>query len=353
MEEKMSANNLQLVGYDTLGTDGEEGIRYAWRHPSSTCHVESAAFSQRSKISTDNVCGYTTSVSSGCILTSLNLPCKFCRTGTQLPYGERLKSNQIAKQNVFMVLTDMYCSDHPHIHAYQREFAYMGQGEPGFSYNEIREAIQITNTAMEQLGQTVFRHIVATSGIPQMAKSFVNDLKTGFFSSRVTMHFSLHGTSNRSVIMPVDTMYPYREVLDILSEIESIDGEKPCIGVLLLKNFTPKNSKVAYTMDLNGVEKILKELDPSKFRLSFCEFNDSPDLGSSETYDPCASEEILSYTKKLGYEAKLFSSFGKAEITACGMLGGKEPSTSPSKKWMELEQQAESMIEQISNKLKT
>ena len=340
----MATTNLRLIGYDTLGTNGDEGIRYAWKHSSSTCYVESAAFSQHSKTSTDNVCGYTTSVSSGCILKSMNLACKFCRTGKQLPFGKCLTSAEIAKQNVFMVLSDMYCSEHISLRTNQREFAYMGQGDPGFSYNQVREAIQLTNIAMKDLGQVVFRHIVATSGIPQMIKSYVNDLKVGLFSSRTTMHFSLHGTVNRSHIMPIDTRYPYKESLEALSEIATISGEKPCVGILLLNNFLPLNSMQTYTTDFDSVKQILSELNPEQFRLSFCEFNGSPDLGTFDTYETLLSKKILSYAQSIGFEAKLFSSFGKDEITACGMLGGKEPGNVPSTKWVELEQKAEEII---------
>jgi len=339
-----TTTNFRLIGYDTLGADGEEGIRYAWKHPSSTFYVESAAFSRRSKMSKEDICGYTTSVSSGCILKSMNIACKFCRTGTLLPFVERLTSAEIAKENVFMVLSDMHCSDHIGLRTNQREFAYMGQGEPGFSYNQVREAIQLTNIAMKGLGQVVFRHIVATSGIPQMVKSYVNDLKMGFFSSRTTMHFSLHGTVKRSGIMPIETRFPYKESLESLSEIVNISGEKPCMGILLLNNFMPLNTTQVCTTDFDTVKQILSELNPELFRLSFCEFNGSPDLGSFDNYDSQLSKKILFYAQSIGFEAKLFSSFGKDEVTACGMLGGKEPENAPSAKWVDLEQQAEQIV---------
>jgi adenine C2-methylase RlmN of 23S rRNA A2503 and tRNA A37 len=341
---KMEANSLQFVGYDTLGSNGADGVRYVWKHSSSPKHVESAAFSQRSKIVDDNVCGYTTSVSSGCILRSMDLACKFCRTGMQLPFGKQLTPLEIAKQNVFMVLTDMHCSDHVKLRTNQREFAYMGQGEPGFSYSEIREAIQLTNSVMGKLGQTVFRHIIATSGVPHMIDAYVEDLRNNFFSSRTTIHLSLHGTVSRDSIMPINKKFPYEESLLALSDVSTIAKEKPCIGIMLLNNFLFSGASQPYTMDFNHVKQILSELDPERFRLSFCEFNDSADLGTFDTYDPELSEEILSYAQSKGFEAKLFSSFGKEEIVACGMLGGKEPEHIPSSKWLELEKESERLI---------
>lgn len=348
----MTASNIKLIGYDTLGTDGREGIRYAWKHESSSYYIESAAFVQRTKNVKDNVCGYTTSVSGGCILKSMGVACKFCRTGTLLPYGERLTAFEIAKQNVFMVLSDINCTNHTELKYKQREFAYMGQGEPGFSYCQIRQAIQLTNISMEKLGQTVLRHIIATSGVPQMINDYANDIKDKFFSSKTTLHFSLHSTTNRSEIMPIDLRFSYKKSLNALSQIYAISGEKPCIGILLFNNFTPLDSNKSYTTDLNFVKGMLKELNPDKVRLSFCEFNGSLDIGTYNLYEEKHSKEILDYAQKTGFEAKLFSSFGKKEITACGMLGGREPQEKLSTKWLDLEKKAEEVVLCASNLLK-
>lgn len=342
---------IKLIGYDMLGIRGSEGLRYAWKHKSSQYYVESAAFVQRSKMVKDNVSGYTTSVSAGCILQSMHLACKFCRTGTLLPFGEKLTPFEIAKQNVFMVLSDMNCSNHINLGKNAREFAYMGQGEPGFSYDQVRKAIQLTDVAMRELGQSVFRHIIATSGVPQMIQRYIEDLKNGFFKSRTTLHFSLHGTKCRSNIMPIDTLYSYKDSLNLLSEISSICGEKPCVGILLLNNFRPVGSDKIYSTDFNTISEILEELNPSKVRLSFCEFNGSQDLGRFDDYDEAQSNQIMEYAQARGFEAKLFSSFGKKEITACGMLGGREPQKYPSQKWIELEGRAEEIVAHANNLL--
>ena len=344
----MRSISLQLHGYDFLGINGEEGLRFAWKLSELENFIESAAFCSHSKGIEDNVCGYTTSVSGGCILNSLNLACRFCRTGTQLPFGRLLTAEEIAKQNIFMVLSDMYCTDRPGLRNKEREFAYMGQGEPGYSYNQVRDEIMITDKAMDKLGQKVFRHIIASSGITPMIESYINDINMSSFISRTTFHFSLHATEYRNEIMPINTRYSYQSVLKQLEKIQPITGEKPCIGILLFNRFLPVGSRKAYTTDLASIRGILKELNPERVRLSFCEFNDSPDLGEHEQYDINLSRKILLYAQEEGFTAKLFSSFGKKEITACGMLGGKEPCMKPSKKWMELERMAEKIIEDIS-----
>lgn len=61
---------LEIVGYDILGENKMEGIRYAWKEERYSRYIESAAFINKSKGKEENICGYTTSVSSGCILCS-------------------------------------------------------------------------------------------------------------------------------------------------------------------------------------------------------------------------------------------------------------------------------------------
>lgn len=109
-----------------------------------------------------------------------------------------------------MVLTDMYCTDHPELVNKEREFAYMGQGEPGFSYCQVRMAIELTNSIMRELNKKVYRHVFATCGIPEAIKNYADDLKH-FYSEKVTLHFSLHATSRRSQIMPIDSIYSFDE----------------------------------------------------------------------------------------------------------------------------------------------
>lgn len=334
---------ISIIGYDKLN-EGKDGLRYAWGQLEHTPYVESAAFVNKTKNVDGDVCGYTTSVSKGCVLSSIGLACTFCRTGNCLPFNGLLSERDIAKQNVFMVLTDIYCDKHPEIKYKKREFAYMGQGEPGFSYSQVRAAIEITNSVMKELGQTVHRHIFATCGVPSAIRAYANDLQY-FFSERVTLHLSLHATGKRNMIMPINRAYPYQDSLEELNKIYDISHEKPCVGILLFNHFTPNGAEGSYTNSIEEVLSIVKELNPEKCRLSLCEYNSSSDIGQSEIFSNTEAEELLNYIHKLGFEAKLFSSFGQKEQTACGMLGGKEPSYYASLKWKELDQIADELVE--------
>lgn len=334
---------INICGYDLLGTDSETGVRYAWGNARFKNYVESASFINRSKGKHEDISGYTTSVSSGCVLKAMGKSCMFCRTGKLLSFGGYLTYKEIAKQNVFMVLSDMYCPNHPELANKQREFAYMGQGEPGFSYSQVRLAIELTNKIMKKLGQKVYRHVFSTCGVPEAIVNYKNDV-CHYFTEKVTMHFSLHATNERNLIMPIDNIYPYKESLDEISEIVDMTREKPCVGLLLFNHFQPKGTSIDYSNSINNIKNILDELDSQKVRLSFCEYNSSEELGNAEIYPEAYFSEIRKEVKERGFEAKFFSSYGKEKQSACGMLGGKTPDNVPSDKWMELNELAEELI---------
>lgn len=341
--DKMDISRISIEGYDLLGRNKNDGIRYAWKKTDCRNYIESAAFINRRKEIDEGICGYTTSVSAGCILTTHNSQCTFCRTGNRLPFGGLLSYVDIAKQNVFMVLTDMNCSNHPDLKLRQREFAYMGQGEPGYSYAQVRLAIELTNRIMAYLGQTVYRHIFATCGIPEAIQKYKEDV-VSFFTERVTLHFSLHATKQRDMLMPINLSYSYKECIDQLNEIYEITGEKPCVGIMLFKEFSPIGYDFTYTNTYQNVYEILSELNPEKCRISFCEYNDSDDICSCGIYSEEETKQLVELANEMGFEAKLFSSFGKEKQTACGMLGGREPDNVASEEWNELEKETDRLI---------
>lgn len=331
---------MDIVGYDIL-EDG--GLRYAWKDARFKKCIESAAFINRSKGKLEDICGYTTSVSSGCILRTQGNQCAFCRTGNVLPFGGLLTYKEIAKQNIFMVLSDIYCEDHPELHNKKREFAYMGQGEPGYSYSQVRMAIELTNTVMRELNQQVYRHIFATCGIPEAVDNYMSDVQH-YFTERVTLHLSLHVAGDRDLIMPINKLYPIEETVKKVNQVAEVSGEKPCVGIMLFNNFRPKGKTFSYTNSVEMVMEILKKLNPGKCRLSFCEYNSSDEIGEADEYPQELVGKLLETVREYGFEAKHFSPYGRKKMTACGMLGSKEPEKLASKKWLELNALADELI---------
>lgn len=334
---------LNVYGYDLLGLDEKEGIRYVWKSEYNTRYIESAAFINRTKGREEEICGYTTSVSMGCALRTQGLQCTFCRTGQLLPFKGFLTYREIAKQNVFMVLSDMYCNDNKNLASKMREFAYMGQGEPGFSYSQVRLAIELTNKIMKNIGQRVYRHIFATCGIPEAIYNYKNDLKN-FYTERVTCHLSLHAVADRSKVMPINKIYPIKETIKALQDVVKISGEKPCVGIMLFHHFKPHGAIWEYTNSAEEVENILDILDPTWCRLSFCEYNSSSEIGDAEVYPQEELQSVLEFARTRGFEVKSFSSYGKEKLAACGMLAGKKPDFGVSEKWKRIEMLADELI---------
>lgn len=340
---------LQPVGYSHLGRSNSDGIRYVWQLGEKTPYIESAAFKTRARIQTDDidnrVSAYTTSVSSGCALTAARIPCRFCRTGNSLRFSGPLSSEEIAMQNVFMVLSDQERFAHDSGASNLREFAYMGQGEPGFSYTQLRQAIKITDRSMDILGQRVFRHILATCGVVEMVDALIHDLKNNFYEGvRVTFHYSLHATQRRGEVMPIETIYSHREIIKRLPRIQELTGEKPCVGVLMFKDYSHGNTLRHYSTNEEEIERIASLLDPAVCRISLCEFNQCDNVGSNAEVSPEEAARLVSGLEDRGFQVKLFASFGKQENTACGLLGGTAPDSGPDAAMRERYARAERII---------
>ena len=340
---KSSKNRLSLVGYDLLG-NGQDGIRYAWKVGNYNEILESAAFINKTKGRKEDISGYTTSVSLGCILRQMGYACRFCRTGTLLPYRLHLTSEEIALQNTLMVLSDMNCDDHPELSTMKREFAYMGQGEPGYSYPQVRKAIQITNQVMHNLGQKTFRHIFSTSGIEESMEMLADDLESGYFNSRVTLHFSLHSLTNRTTVMPIERVYSYKKLIPLMERISRAEGEKISLGYMLFKDYIPRNKKGIISTRLEDFRNLCQIFNPEFFRFSLCEFNNTEELGEANKYPSEDANELLKFLESIGYDTKLFYSYGQEKKTACGMLAGKQPDILISDKWKELEAYALELV---------
>ncbi|MDU0457633.1 MAG: TIR domain-containing protein [Geobacteraceae bacterium] len=316
---------LKPYGYRLIGSTGIHGIRVLWTvNGDRNSFVESLAFNSRVRLNAspqdEGISSYTISVSAGCILNPMGLACKFCKTG-QLPYKGNLTGYEIALQNVLMIISDINCPNKKlegHVKN-KREFAYMGQGEPGFSYPQIRLAIKLTDLAMKELNQTVHRHLISTAGVPEMIDLFINDMQSKVYGNNVTMHYSLHVTENRNELMPIENVYPFKVVLSKLSRLYDVTGVKPCISVLKFNDFkliTHKNETVNYNTDTKVIDGILAHLDSTKHRISLCEHNSPKSkIKAMHVYD-----EINDFIKAKGFETKIFGSFGAEEHSACGLL---------------------------------
>lgn len=324
-----SSHDFSIEGLFLLGGRGIDGVKYYWKKGSD--YVESLAFNRRLKDITDEpedvkISAYTTSVSFGCLLSTNAMQCRFCETGAR-DFRGYLRAEDMALQNIFMAEYDSDCPSFPHVKLNKREFAYMGQGELGFNYPAVRRSIQLTDYAMQRIGQVVHRYILSTCGICDFIPSLINDISNNVFKNTVTLHFSLHAIGeDRDYLMPINRDYNYKDFLNQCHSLYKVTGEKIGVGILMFKNFLPNESfrlsEKKYTLTQHKLDKILDQLDSEVFRIDLCDLNKTSVFEKKVSFRNEDAIKLLERTKERGFECKCFSSFGDDEATrsGCGML---------------------------------
>ncbi len=326
-------HEFSLAGYVLLGGRGLNGIKYIWERAGNT--VESLAFNKRLKDSEDfsvyRTSAYTCSVSYGCLLSCNGRQCRFCETG-QIPYRGNVSAEDIALQNIFMAEYDSDCPSFPQVRGNAREFAFMGQGEPGFCYPAVRRAIQLTDFAMERIRQSVHRYIISTCGIPDFVPILIEDYNKKLFKNRVTLHFSLHAVGEeRNILMPINREYNYRRFIDECEKFYDTTHEKIGVGVLMFDEyrFAEKvDGTKTFSLTKTRLEKLMNELNRDVFKIDLCDVNRTS-CGEQRALSNERATELLELVKSKGFEAKLFSSFGDNEHSGCGMLSASTENITP------------------------
>lgn len=319
---------FSLKGLTLLGSLGTEGVKYHWERNGHT--VESLAFNKRLKGTSDSedvdkTSAYTISVSYGCQLSSYERACKFCETGTQKYYGN-LAAEDIALQSIFMAEYDSNCPSFPQVRKNQREFAFMGQGEPGLNYPAVRQAILLTDKAMEIIDQNISRYIISTCGIVDFLPLLIDDIKQKYFHNRVTLHFSLHVTGeDRNIFMPINYDYNYLDFIKACAKLREVSGEKIGVGVLMFKEYRYKKNVPPYTLSSEKLKGLLNQLDKDIFKIDLCTLN-TPSFGSQKPMSYESAQRLLDVVRQQGFEGKIFSSFGENVNSGCGMLSSNHDS---------------------------
>lgn len=319
---KKVENPFTLEGYTLLGGRGIDGIKYHWNKEDKK--VESLAFNRRLKESMEpdeiKTSAYTVSVSYGCQLSSTNMQCEFCETG-KLSYKGNLRADEIALQNIFMAEYDANCPSFPQVRDNRREFAYMGQGEPGLNYPAVKQSILLTDCAMSMIDQVVSRYIISTCGISEFMPVLIDDIKRGCYKNKVTLHFSLHAIDDeRDVLMPINKDYDYKEFIKYCAKFREVSNEKIGVGILMFNNFHFNNKKnEAHTLTPEKLEQILNKLDKDIFRIDLCDVN-KISRGKQSPLRNEDAKKLCEVFSSMGFEGKTFSSFGDSEQSGCGML---------------------------------
>ena len=312
---------FSICGYHLLGTAGEDGIKYVWEVDGK--NVESIAFNRRLRIphgdeDVSNTSAYSVSCSIGCPFSQVKKQCLFCATGMR-NFERNLKADEIALQCIFMAEYDSDCPSYPQVRNNKREFAFMGQGEPGLQYSSVREAIILTDYALATIEQEISRYIICTSGITDFIPSLIEDIRHGVFKHPVTVHFSLNiGDGDRDVLMPMNKEYNYKDFIQECKLLYICTQTKIGVSIMLLDNFDCGTGS-KYTLTEEKLGRILDELDSNIFKIDLCFVNKVGAIKNTPMSKERA-DALLSFVHSRGFEGKEFSSFGEGAKAGCGML---------------------------------
>lgn len=181
--------------------------------------------------------------------------CRFCETGT-LKFGGHLRAEDIALQCIFMAEYDSNCPSYKQVRNNAREFAFMGQGEPGYCYPAIKRAIMYTDYVMDKLGQKVSRYVISTCGVTEFIQALTEDLKNSVFKNKITIHLSLHEIDEkRNELMPINNIYDYQEVIACCKKLYQVTNEKIGVGILMFDKYQTKDGK-SYTLTPKRLEAV-------------------------------------------------------------------------------------------------
>ncbi|MCX6816352.1 MAG: radical SAM protein [Candidatus Beckwithbacteria bacterium] len=161
---------------------------------------------------------------SGC-----NLGCRFCSTGT-MGLRKKLTADEITDQVLYFKVYDQF----------QGHLTFMGMGEPLMNPDNVFAAIRIF-TDKNCFGYSDRKISLSTVGIIPEIKRF-----TKLFP-QINLAFSLHSPfdNQRSELMPVNKLYPLKQVMSVLTEHLKLTKRKIFIAYLLLNNVndSPEHSQ--------------------------------------------------------------------------------------------------------------
>lgn len=314
-----------VQGYVLIGTQGKDGIKYIWK--SGEAVFESLAFNQKQcgdlRGNQDHtISTYAASVSSGCILQAMKQQCSFCDSG-KITFNSLLSYREIALQNIFMSIYDDDCECHSFLKDNKREFSYTAQGEPGYSYFQVRKAIILTERVLleNKPENFIMRHVIYTCGFPEFLDSLADDINNHVFRRPVALHFSLNAVGKiRKMIMPVDKQYSYKQMLNSCKAFyQKTNGCTGKIAINLIAFNKYEYQGFKYTIDESNIKEILDEIgDAEIFRINLYDYYSEQTVNDNR--GNMQIERLYSEIKKYGYEVKICHCWGDRVKSAFGML---------------------------------
>jgi 23S rRNA (adenine2503-C2)-methyltransferase len=232
-----------------------------------------------------------------CVSTQVGckMGCLFCMTGKQgfqgnLSAGEIL--NQLRSIEEWDRITNI---------------VYMGMGEPLDNLDEVLKSLEIL-TAEWGFAMSPRRITVSTIGIVPAMKEFLE-------KSEAHLAVSLHSPfdAERKMLMPVQQVYPLREVLDEIRSWDFGRQRRVSFEYIMFKelNDTPRH-----------VKELIKVLSGIRCRINLIRFHPIPDTPLKSSI----SERITAFKEELngrGVVTTVRASRGEDIYAACGLLSTK------------------------------
>ena len=228
-----------------------------------------------------------------------NMGCAFCESGRRKKV-RNLESYEMVEQ--ILLIESELGERISHV-------VVMGIGEPFDNYDNLIEFIKIINS---NYGLSIgARHItVSTCGIVPKIKEFSN------LDLQVNLAISLHGPNDeiRNKIMPINKVYPIKELMDSLDDYYSKTNRRLTIEYIMLDGVNDSNECALELSKLLRGKNCYVNLIPYNETKNI-QFKRSKMRQISTFYD------IL---KKNGINVTIRREFGGNISAACGQLRSKE-----------------------------
>jgi len=231
------------------------------------------------------------STQSGC-----SMACAFCETG-QNPGGRDLTTGEILAQIIYAI---RYTGDRLKL----RNLVFMGMGEPLLNLGSLLPALEII-LSKRGLDFSPRRVTVSTCGwVPGI-------LKIASQGPDINLAVSLNASDDktRSMIMPVNTQFPIRTLMDAVSKMPVKARRRITFEYVLIEGINDRQE------DARRLKSILKGI-PAKVNIIPCNDNSSDFKAPSEDKARAFQEILLDY----GVLATMRKSRGQEIGAACGQL---------------------------------
>ena len=231
--------------------------------------------------------------------------CAFCATG-RLGFRRHLKTWEIVDQ-VLKIQAD---SPHP-----VRGIVFMGMGEPLFNYQRVMRAAGVlsdpSGAAIDSKAITI-----STVGIVPMMKRFLAEHK--YFRLIVSVHAATEALRNE--LVPANQNYPLPDIIALLRQHQEATGKRVNLAWTMMAGVNMGRDQIVELARLTKGMRLLLDLIP---------VNDA--TGRFRPPTRVELDEFLDMVRaELGCPIVIRYSGGKEVHGACGMLAGKEISTSKS-----------------------